>query len=694
MSESKVKEKAKVKQLSTKLMVRFLPVIALGVALIIGVVAFFGIRLIRELLYTSLEQHVSSDAGEINKQLNSSFYYLNAIADSLETQPFEDDAEIKAFLKQTVDRYPSMPTGAYFALRDGTYIDPTDWDPGMDIREKNWYKQGIGYTDHYYYFYDVPYFDADTGNLCATVIRHIDLKDGRDGVIAADLMMSACQEYLNNITIYKTGRAVMITDDGMVLSSPNAEYCGQNIADVGDSLYTAIGGVLGGEDGEVYKVKAGDGSYYVVFGTVNGTNWKVVNYAKAGDVLASVYTMFGSIIVVAILLMILMVVLFVTTMGRMIRKPVAELTENIKHISEGDFTVEIASKGDDEIAFMNDSMNGFIENIRGTIRNIQEVSRRLETDSKKSKDTAGVLSTEAKDQSYSMEQILDNMEAMSNSVTEVAENATSLAQTVADLTEAENQVETNMHELVGKADAGQRDMSKVSSGMDDIVASMNDMNNAVRAVDDAAVQINQIIDMINDIASQTNLLSLNASIEAARAGEAGRGFAVVATEIGQLANNSADATKQIADIIQGMTEKVRDLAEKSEANTKMINDSSEAITNAAATFKQITEDLSDASQTLSQMAQQMGTVNDVASNMASVSEEQSATSMEITNTINQLTESSRNVAESSSTVSDAAASVAEAVDQINDSVSFFTIDAAQKMQAVSEPKADDVDEEA
>ena len=58
MKGNNVKEKAKVKQVSAKLMVRILPVIALGVAIIIGVVAFFGMRLIKELLYTSLEQHV------------------------------------------------------------------------------------------------------------------------------------------------------------------------------------------------------------------------------------------------------------------------------------------------------------------------------------------------------------------------------------------------------------------------------------------------------------------------------------------------------------------------------------------------------------------------------------------------------------------------------------------------------------
>ena len=73
------------------------------------------------------------------------------------------------------------------------------------------------------------------------------------------------------------------------------------------------------------------------------------------------------------------------------------------------------------------------------------------------------------------------------------------------------------------------------------------------------------------------------------------------------------------------------------------------------------------------MAEQMEKVNDVATNMASVSEEQSATSQEVTATINQLTESSKAVASSSDNVSGAAASVAEAVEQINESVKFFTV---------------------
>lgn len=670
---SQDKNTQKTKKLSAKLMGIFLPVIILGVAVIIAVVATFGLNLIKELLFSTMEQHVAADSKEINKQLNSTFYYLNAIADSLEIQEFSDDDEIVAFLDQTLGRYDMIPTGVYLALNDGAYLDPSGWDPGKDVRESAWYKQGMGYDNSYFYYYDIPYFDSDTGDLCATVVRHVHLKDGREGTVASDLMMAASQAYLNDVTVFDTGRAAMITKEGLILSCENSDYCGLTAEETEDNFYKNLSKILTAEDGTVSTFRSGGVTYIAAVYSVEGTDWIIIDYANENDVLSKANTMVITVVAVGIVMLIVIIVLFVTVLGRMIKKPVTELTGNIKSISEGDFTVEVKAEGNDEIAVMNESMQGLVTNIRNAIKNIKDVTQRLDSDSKISQETAGVLSTEAKEQASSMEQILDSMEAMAESVTEVADNATTLATTVAELSEAERVVESNMIELVEKAEIGRKDMSHVSDGMDEIVSSMNDMNNAVRLVDEAAEQINQIVDMINGIAGQTNLLSLNASIEAARAGEAGRGFAVVATEIGQLANNSADATKQIADIISGMTAKVRVLAEKSEYNTKMINESSKAITNAASTFQQITNDLNDASSTMSKMADQMEKVNDVATNMASVSEEQSATSEEVTATINQLTESSKNVATSSSNVSDAAQSVAEAVEQINESVKFFTV---------------------
>ncbi len=675
-------KKTATKAISNKLSVLFVAMLLVAILVAEGVTFAMGFGMIKDLIYTSLKNEVNADASQVNRELNSTFYYLNGVADAIEQNEFEGNDAIMEYLTGTVGRYTMIPTGAYLMLNDESFIYPSDPTFKLSsVTDNAMFKEAMTYTNSWFYYYDVPYFDSVTGGLCASVQRHVHLKDGREGDFAADLMMSSVQEKLNGVELYKSGGALMVTSQGLILSyKDDPSLCGQNTADLTDNAFmTAIGEFAAVEsqkekdDHQVTPLKVGKDKYYFVSYAVSGTDWLVICYAKQGEVLATLQNIAIALIFITLISLIAVIVIMGIALKKMIKTPVTALTDNIEKISGGDFTANISSNGNDEIAYMNNAMGEFVSGMRTSLREIKDVSGRLYDDARTSKTTAEDLEDAANNQSASMSQIRENIDNMASAVNEVAENATVLAQTVASVTEQEQQIESTMNELVSKADSGQQDMANVADGMSDIVDSMKDMADAVASVDEAADKINEIVDLINSISSQTNLLSLNASIEAARAGEAGKGFAVVAQEIGQLAQNSADATQQIADIIKEMSARVQQLSQKSESNTQLINNSAESVHTAATTFKEITQQLSEANETLATMAEQMEKVNDVATNMASVSEEQSASTQEIADNVERVTEAAKGVASSSELVANAASSVSEAVDTINDNLQRFTI---------------------
>ena len=669
------KESGKVTAISRKVLARVLPLIIATFLVLFAVIYHFSSNVITDMLYTSLKSQASDDAGTVNRELNATFYYLNGIADTIEKMDWKDDQSITDYLNTTKGRYPLIPTGAYLALNDKSYLDPSGWQSGKDYdpTQSKWYKQGISYDNAYFYYYDEPYFDEDTGKLCATVIRHVHLKDGREGVFASDLMMESIQTALSKVKFYNTGRVMMVTKQGMILANPTSGLNGKTLKESKDPLYTQLVSASNRKNGKVEIVPTSKGKYYTVTSEITGTDWEVIIFAKRADVLHDINEMVRIVAVVAVVALILIAFILVWLLKRYIRKPVEDLTKNIGEIANGDFSIDISANGNDEIAYMNRSMDGFIGGMRGTIKGLKDVAAKLISDSKTTQDAAESLEKAANEQSVSMDQIRDNIQNMADAVTDVAENATTLAQTVSDLVTSENQVEDVMKALVKKANDGQTDMSAVANSMDSIVVSMNEMDDAVKAVDQAATDITKIVDLIDEISDQTELLSLNASIEAARAGEAGKGFAVVASEIGGLATDSANDTKQISDIVSKMSARVKDLSAKAQANTQLINDSASSVSTAAETFKQITDEVNKATTTLSSMTEMMGKVNDVASTMASASEEQSATTQEIASTVEAVAENAKGVADSSKDVFGASTSVSDAADSINGDLNRFTI---------------------
>ncbi len=137
-----------VKSISKRLAVMFAIILVVSIIVAESLVVILEFNMIKDLVHTSLTNECVADAGNINRELHSTFYYLNGIGDSVEKLPFVDDEQIMAYLAQTVGRYGMIPTGAYLALEDGSFFYPSE--PGFTMEgrtEKAWYKQALTYDN-------------------------------------------------------------------------------------------------------------------------------------------------------------------------------------------------------------------------------------------------------------------------------------------------------------------------------------------------------------------------------------------------------------------------------------------------------------------------------------------------------------------------------------------------------------------
>ena len=253
----------------------------------------------------------------------------------------------------------------------------------------------------------------------------------------------------------------------------------------------------------------------------------------------------------------------------------------------------------------------------------------------------------------------EKINAISRTIDEIAENVSMLAQSAEHMKESNKAAEAIMEELVN--------ISKESGIAIENVRQQTDLTNQ------SAQEIRTATEIIAGISNQTNLLALNASIEAARAGEHGRGFAVVAAEIGTLAKNSADSVAHITELITEINNLVEDAVRQAGNSAQDISGSAELIHTAVDTFDTIFKNIQETSALIGNVVDKINQVDQVATNVAAISEEQAASSDEILATSESMLQQAKNISKNSDQVEQEADNLAVSADQLADQVKKFRI---------------------
>ena len=651
--------------IKTKLLGTILPLTSIIVLVLTGISYFISKSIISSYSENLLSSSIENQSNEIEAWLNENLSSFQVAKKTIEqTKP--DDAALKQILNGYCGFNDNYPDGLYIADENGTLITADDSSKkDSDPASSEWYKDGLTRVN-------MEFTDAYTNEDGDAVISASGiLNDGSDTlkVISADLSLDRISIIVNSFIEMDDAQAFLVNPkDGSILAHRDSSMISTKLSDSGDAFLKDVGAKVADGDYSLTKI---DGNM-TAFSEISGTDWILVSYIPTSIIYKDVNKVRTDMILVGLISVLILAVLIERVIHFTIR-PIKELTSIITSMTDGDFTVEVKTKSNDEIGRMGRGVEKFVSTMRGMIASIYSVSDKLHSQADNSNTVSDQMLDASTTQSQSMRELNSTVEQLSLSVNDIAQNATTLAMVVADTRKNSEEVDDKMKETVTISRQGKSDMQRVGAAMTDINDSVLHLQEAIDKVGKASSEITNITNVIAGIADQTNLLSLNASIEAARAGEAGKGFAVVAGEIGQLAQTSADSVRDIENLIHEINDLVKDAVSQADDSAGNINESSRLVEDALKTFDAIFNNIDAVSGLVQQVIEKVEKVDDVASNVAAISEEQAASSEEILATSDTMVEQANHITDNSKTVANDARELTESAQELADQVSMFKI---------------------
>lgn len=478
------------------------------------------------------------------------------------------------------------------------------------------------------------------------------------GVVGMDVKFDLFKKAINDIKIYKSGYAFLISKDFNFLVHPLygkeenlTTIDNGNLKFIADAIKKEKLGNINYELGGESKMM----SYYslpngMIIG-LSAPNKEVLENIKSLQLYIYAFTALGIFISIIVGLYV----------SKKISNPIVNVTMLLDKISN--------------FNLVNDNME-------------KEIFERL----LKNKDETGVMAKALMNMTVSLKDIIfkikNNAEEVANNSELLAFTTSDTAKTIEGVAQATNEIAGGVIGLSQNVKLSIEKLDKLSEGIDSVILSSNtvkehankvdkttqygcdSINNLITSVyenelvvknvgdkvsslDKKSEGVGVITETIKAIADQVNLLSLNAAIEAARAGDSGKGFAVVASEIRILAEQTRNSTKGIETIVNELRNEIRSTKndmekaelvigttrELSKESLSSFNDIKESINNIIKFIDNLINKINLMSQDRNNVVKAIDDISRIAETSAATTEEISASAEEQSASIEQISQS-------------------------------------------------------
>jgi diguanylate cyclase (GGDEF)-like protein len=215
-----------------------------------------------------------------------------------------------------------------------------------------------------------PYYNENVGVRMISYVAPLYKSGLFLGVIGMDISYDTLVRQVMNERIYKSGYACLLEGDGTIIYHPSLP-AGENVSElfeVDDINLNAS------HSRTLIPVNTGSEEKRMAFSTLSN-GMKLVVTAPLSEINAS----WTQLIDVIFLTSLIILLIFATVMAvslRRITDPLRRLTEASKHISDGDYDVELSYDGDDELGILTRSFQQLVSHLKIYIKDLNSKAYR------------------------------------------------------------------------------------------------------------------------------------------------------------------------------------------------------------------------------------------------------------------------------------------------------------------------------